>query len=169
MRGGATSEQIAAAVVMRPLILNLTGSKNSKPYKDLNKIIHHEGKHANFYSHEEPEYTFNYSQLAQEVIENAYDIINKNLKIPVRIKHEIEIVKNKAAASADPALALESPGASALESPAAAAALESPATRISHVLSKPGSLGSFPSTTSPILARMLSHGSGSLKNLKNNQ
>jgi hypothetical protein len=43
MRGGATSEQIAAAVVMRPLILNLTGSKNSKEYKDLNRIIHHEG------------------------------------------------------------------------------------------------------------------------------
>ena len=166
MRGGATSEQIAAAVVMRPLILNLTGSKNSKQYKDLNKIIHHEGKHANFYSHEEPEYTFNYSQLAQEVIENAYDIINKNLTIPVRIKHEIEIVKNKAAASADPALALESPGASALESPGASA-LESPATQkkptMLDVLSKPGRLSSFSSSTiSPTLAKVLSHGNGSL-------
>jgi len=140
----------------------------------LNKIIHHEGKYANFYSHEEPEYTFNYSQLAQEVIENAYDIINKNLTMPVRIKHEIEIVKNKAAASADPALALESPGASALESPGASAlespgasALESPATQkkptMLDVLSKPGRLSSFSSSTiSPTLANVLSHGNGSL-------
>jgi hypothetical protein len=150
---------------MRPLILTLTGSKNSKQYKDLNRIIHHEGKHANFYSHEEPEYTFNYSQLAQEVIENAYDIINKNLTVPVRIKNEIEIVKNKAAASADPALALESPGASALESPGASA-LESPATQkkptMLDVLSKPGRLSSLSSSISPTLAKVLSHGNGSL-------
>jgi hypothetical protein len=199
MRGGATSEQIAAAVVMRPLILTLTGSKKSKQYKDLNRIIHHEGKHANFYSHEEPEYTFNYSQLAQEVIENAYDIINKNQRVSDRIKNEIEIVKNKAAASADPALALKSPGASALESPGASAlelpgasalqspgasalespgasalespgasALESPATQkkttMFEVLSKPGRLSSLSSssTISSNLAKVLSHGNGSL-------
>ena len=103
------------------------------------------------------------------------NIINKNQRVSARIKNEIEIVKNKAAASADPALALKSPGASALESPGASAlelpgasALESPATQkkttMFEVLSKPGRLSSLSSssTISPNLAEVLSHGNGSL-------
>ena len=77
----------------------------------MNEIIHHERKNAKYYSVEDPEYTFNYSVLANNVIKDAYNIIYENLVLKpggANILRQVKIAMDKATASA-PEVAASAP------------------------------------------------------------
>ena len=135
MRGGATTEQIAAAVVMRPLI-----NKFGRPdiYKQLNEIVHHERKNASYYSSEEQSYTFKYSVLASRIIEEAYNIIRDNLlSTPgsANILHQVKTVMDKAAASGVASSAASGVASSAASGVASTASTASSASMLAKLLS----------------------------------
>ena len=159
MRGGATTEQIAAAVVMRTLPCI---KKNQETLEQLNDIVHHENMKPSYYDN--PPYTFNYKELAQKVIEDAYNIINTNPEVIPRIKEQIKIVRDKAAASkvAVAAVAASAPAPQKPISPTLARVLSSGKGTLGVALPAAESAVAPQKQVSPTLARVLSSGSGTL-------
>lgn len=165
MQGGATTEQIAAAVVMRPLINDIG---RFDILKQLNEIIHHERKNPRYYPQEEPSYTFNFSEFARRIIDEAYQIIHDHflLQPNTNIINQVKIAKDKATASA---LVV----ASAPVVASAASAAESPVakpTMLDVILQSNRSSSSSPSssTSSPssklTVDELLSFGPGKFGN-----